>query len=288
MKKCEDFELLINLSLDGFLSEAEEAELQTHLKQCPVCLQKYRQLKSIVDTLSEMEAPVPAEMHDRIMTAIANEAVKTTPKVKRFPLRKVCSGIAAAAACVALGVVALRFAPSVDLDYAVSESMSDSAMPPEYSQEAPGGTVNNGMPFYDTEFKPSQNVVQPNTFPELPADPKPEPAPEPLDQTGQVAEDLPPLRTDNDISSGKQQSTSICKWLKVTGRKADMPDWVDWSSVYSTELDGEAYEYLQIKAWAETVWLDHFTASGFVVEKMEGKDLDPEGECVLLLFVWQS
>lgn len=103
------------------------------------------------------------------------------------------------------------------------------------------------------------------------------------DHNGQIAEDLPPLRTEGSTKEDFRNA-GIRKWLKVTGNRKDMPEWVDWSSVYETELEGAACEYLQIQSWAETVWLDYLKASGFAVETLEGMDLDADGDTVLLFF----
>ena len=37
MNPCEEFELLLSARLDGELTEAETARLETHLTHCPRC-----------------------------------------------------------------------------------------------------------------------------------------------------------------------------------------------------------------------------------------------------------
>ena len=45
MRSCEDFELLINLCLDDMLPSEQLEELQAHLEVCPVCREKFAQMR---------------------------------------------------------------------------------------------------------------------------------------------------------------------------------------------------------------------------------------------------
>ena len=65
MRSCEDMELLINLCLDDMLPSEEMASLQNHLKDCPVCRQRFAQLREMKAALADMEEPVPADLHQR-------------------------------------------------------------------------------------------------------------------------------------------------------------------------------------------------------------------------------
>ena len=277
MKTCEDFELLINLSLDEMLSEEEQRELRAHLQTCARCRETYRQLCGMKAALAELEEPVPEDLHARIMDAVAEEAA---PKVRKFPMKRVVRAVAAVAACAAIGVVALRFAPSMDL--AAPENGMDS----DIETAAPGAVYDAAPELSDNKpsLAPSQDTVDSGFTVELPSQMSPD-APEisMKDNNGQIAEDLPPLRTEG-AEGDDFRDAGICKWLKVTGNRKDMPEWVDWSSVYETELEGAACEYLQIQSWAETVWLDYLMTSGFTVETLEGTDLDPNGATILLFF----
>lgn len=277
MKTCEDFELLINLSLDGMLSDEEQRELRAHLQSCAACRETYRQLCGLKTTLAELEEPVPAELHARIMEAVNAESA---PKVRKFPLRRVIRAAAAVAACAAIGVVALRFAPSMDV--AAPENSADANV----GMAAPGVAYDSVPELSDGKpaLEPSQNTANPGFVVEQPSQMSPEPPELSMkENNGQIAEDLPPLRVDS-TREDDFQNAGIRKWLKVTGYRKDMPEWVDWSSVYETELEGLNCEYLQIQSWAETVWLDYLITSGFTVETLEGTDLDPNGDCILLFF----
>ena len=105
--------------------------------------------------------------------------------------------------------------------------------------------------------------------------------------TGQMAEDLPPLRQEMVDENNDYQVTTIGKWLKVTGPKEALPDWVDLKFVYQADLEGQSREYVEIAEWAEEYWVDQLMACGFTVEVMEDQLVVENGEHILLVFFWE-
>jgi len=59
--KCERFDKLIHLFLDGRLEKNEESELQEHLSTCEECAQKLALLKSVEGTAKKIEAEEPQQ-----------------------------------------------------------------------------------------------------------------------------------------------------------------------------------------------------------------------------------
>ena len=286
MKSCNEYELLINLYLDDMLSPLEEQELKTHLRNCSHCRELYRQLNSIKTALGTLEEPAPAELHQRILSYVEANRANATDKVKPFRMGRWLRCAAGIAACLLLVVTAARFVPSLDLaapENAAQEAAPGLNMPmldspePDYRQDV-SDSENSIV------IVPSQDAVVPGYTGSGDKNSMEEVTPSAPEETGQLSVDLPPLATTPGGETTNSRKETVRKWIKVTGKRDAMPEWVDWSSVFETELEGERCEYLQIAHWAETLWMDHLIASGFTVETLEGDDLSENGTSLLLFF----
>ena len=291
MRSCEDFELLMNLCLDDMLPSEEQESLREHLEACPACRERFAQLREMKAALADMEVPVPAELHERIMTYVAGNAVETpaenTAPAKVLRPRRWYRGLATVAACAVIAVAAAQFVPNVQ--HKSAESLATAPQAPGVSFDSAGieseCATNNKMEFFDSTEVPAappMSMAQPEAgeIPSTPAEPSLN-----MQPTGQLAEDLPPLRQET-AGDTTVKDTSILKWLKAQGPKDKLPQFVDAAFVYETELDGGTVTYVEIAASAEDYWTDQLSACGFSVEEMEGQDLSSDGEYILLFFFW--
>ena len=73
MRDCHEYIDLLTAQLDGEITEAEERELFEHLLACPECRMLQQDLLELSDTMSEMQLMPPADLTERIMTAVAAE-----------------------------------------------------------------------------------------------------------------------------------------------------------------------------------------------------------------------
>lgn len=290
MRSCEDMELLINLSLDDMLPSDEMDTLRAHLETCPACRERFVHLREMKAALADLEEPVPEGLHERIMAYVADNTAETTTEneapAKILRPRRWHRAVAAAAACAVIAVAAARFVP--DLQSHTAESLVAEPQSPGVAYDsvvAESAEDTNNSLLSDTASKApaatdSQEISQAMT----PSLTLPEQAMTDQ-QTGQMAEDLPPLRQENGEAEFRKEA-SICKWLKAEGERSKLPQWVDEEFVYETELDGQTVPYVEIAAWAEEYWSDQLLACGFTVEEMEGQDLTENGEYLLLFFFW--
>ena len=191
------------------------------------------------------------------------------------------------AACAVIAVAAAQFVPNVQ--HKSAESLATAPQAPGVSFDSAGieseSATNNKMEFFDSTEVPAappMSMAQPEAgeIPSTPAEPSLN-----MQPTGQLAEDLPPLRQET-AGDTTVKDTSILKWLKAQGPKDKLPQFVDAAFVYETELDGETVTYVEIAASAEDYWTDQLSACGFSVEEMEGQDLSSDGEYILLFFFW--
>ena len=103
MRECHEYIDLLTAQLDGQISEAEERELFEHLLACPECRMIQADLLELSDTLSEMQVTPPADLSERIMSAVAAEKkAKIIPFYKR---KNFLSSVITAAAMFAILVV---------------------------------------------------------------------------------------------------------------------------------------------------------------------------------------
>lgn len=298
MRVCNEYEVLIQLALDDLLSPEDRQKLTDHLDNCPACRTYYAELYAMKQALAQMDEPVPEELHQRILNHIeqyrSEEEKKDTKKVIPFRNRRWYRTAAGIAACAVFAVAAARFVPDLNVS-----GTTDAAAP--VAPGAVNSTASQIEYVIDTTdgaeaYKPSTEAV---TAPAESAAPRPAPMPEAPaaeaappelfnnDFTGQMAEDLPPLRKENMDEDMDYRVTTVAKWLKVTGNRDALPDWVDRHFIYETELDGSSREYVEIAAWAEDYWTDQLVACGFTVEELLDHDTVEDGEHILLIFFWE-
>lgn len=296
MQVCKEYEVLIQLALDDLLSPEERQKLTDHLDQCPACRAYYAELYTMMQALSQMEEPVPEELHERIMSGIEQYRKKTEKKVVPFRARRWYKAVAGIAACAVFAVAAARFVPdlnkSVSFDNAGNTVMESAAAAPS----APAEMAPDRGEIAAPPYAPSTEAV---TAPEVTGAPAPAPMPEspmldaqpPLlynqEITGQMAEDLPPLRADQEDANGDYRVSTVAKWLKVTGAEQALPEWVDRQFIYEAEVDGETRQYVEIAVLAEDYWTDQLTACGFTVEELPDRETVENGEHILLIFYWE-
>ena len=292
MRSCEDFELLMNLSLDDILPSEERRPLEQHLEECQACRARYAQLRAMKEALAAMEEPVPEGLHGQILDYVEKNCPESAPTVSAAPIpfhrRKWFRALTGAAACALIAVTALRFAPTMDL--AVSENAALTPVPEAQqmkpsAMQAPAAPTTPAVSYDEPAYAPPQNVVS-ESKDSLPGATAAEP-PVANELTGQMAEDLPPVRQEHAAEDNTYRVPSVRKWLKVTGTREKLPEWVDLHFVYQAELDGATRDYVEIAAWAEEYWVDQLTACGFTVEVMEEHPVTEDGEHMLLVFYWE-
>lgn len=98
---CEEALVLLSGHLDGANTPEEEARLEDHLARCPDCRRILDAYTAMDQGILELSEEPPAQLHDRIMAAVAAEA---KPR-RRRRVRPAVMGLAAAAVlCLALGL----------------------------------------------------------------------------------------------------------------------------------------------------------------------------------------
>ncbi len=130
MKPCEAFLDDIFLSLDGQLSDEEEAALQVHLAACPSCRQLYDTYRNIDAAVMEMAEEPPEGLHQAVMNSIRHEKERNKPFA--FLKRGKFTLIAAVAA-----VVLLLVGRNVDLSFSGENSSDAGSAAAEAAAEAP-------------------------------------------------------------------------------------------------------------------------------------------------------
>lgn len=121
---CEDVCELISASLDGELTEAEEAQLREHLAQCPACRALQEELAGLREnTQAALEAAAPAELKTAVLE---NLPARKKPAGKVIYWKR-WGAMAAAVALVALAAWQLpRFVfDPVDISPAAGESAAE-------------------------------------------------------------------------------------------------------------------------------------------------------------------
>jgi len=124
---CEEALVLISGYLDGTNTDAEMAQLRTHLEDCADCRQTLQTLKELEQGMVSLKEEPPADLKASVMEQIRMEA-KPTRRLRRW------IPVAAAAALVfAVGLGGLG--PRVETNMAAPASLqSDTAAPAVYSR----------------------------------------------------------------------------------------------------------------------------------------------------------
>lgn len=90
MQACHEITELLSASLDGQLSEYEQAMLNEHLKQCPACSALFDELQSLHQAAAQLEdIPAPEGFAKQVMDRIAADpAQDKAGSVIPFPAKK--------------------------------------------------------------------------------------------------------------------------------------------------------------------------------------------------------
>lgn len=293
MRSCEDYEILMNLLLDDMLPSEERRPLKQHLEECQACRIRYEQLCAMKEALSDMEEPVPERLHGQILDYVEKNCPESAPTVSAAPIpfyrKRWYRTLAGIAACAVIAVAAARFVPSPELRGTENSAaeMHPAVQMPAQPMEPPAPEPTGPAADHKAEAAPPQSVVIENTGGSETAMPSTEEPSLANSLTGQMAEDLPPVRQEHANDDNTYRVPSIRKWLKVTGPREKLPDWVDLHFVYQAHMDGAARDYVEIASWAEEYWVDQLTACGFTVEALEEHDVSEDGEHMLLVFYWE-
>ena len=294
MRSCEDFEILMNLLLDDMLPSEESRPLQEHLKECQACRSRYEQLCAMKEALAAMEEPVPEGLHGQILDYVEKNCPESAPTVSAAPVpfyrKRWYRTLAGVAACAVIAVAAARFMPGMDfvsMDNAAPEMSPQTPVAVAPSESPAPAPTTPAMDLPAPPKTPVQNVANSDTVKPEQGDQEDVIAPTANAVTGQMAEDLPPVRQEYANADNTYRVPSIRKWLKVTGPRDKLPEWVDLHFIYQAELDGASHDYVEIQAWAEEYWIDQLTACGFTVEVLDEHDVAEDGEHILLVFYWE-
>ena len=96
---CEHYLDLISARLDGELSAGEQAELDSHLQECPACRAIAKELEGLHSALADLgKASAPTELSRRVMSKINAE--------QQTKSRRIFRSLLSLAACLALCVTA--------------------------------------------------------------------------------------------------------------------------------------------------------------------------------------
>jgi len=292
MRSCEEIEILMNLYLDDMLTSEERQTLEKHLEECSDCRAKLEELVAVKSVLGEMMEEPPANLHEQIMAFVERNTQKEK-NVIPFYRKKWYRALTAVAACAILAVVAVQFMPRSAFSVpgngqncAVMDSVPAApSVAPEAAPPTESAPEENDVPGNDVVSAPQANAESKDYSYSIEITGSAVPSVETMN--GQMAEDLPPLRKENLCDNNEYRVSTVSKWLKVTGCRDALPDWVNLQFMYEAELDGISREYVEIADWAEEYWVDQLIACGFTVEVMEEQAVVEDGEHVLLVFFWE-
>lgn len=159
MNNCEKYQEMISSMLDGELSDAQQSELSRHLSVCPRCRRMYSAFSALSSAAAEDTVPVPADLHESIMSAVRSSASAASRRGLIVRLRP----YAAAAAClivIAAGAICLRggFASSANVSgaaakfensapamYAAADSAEQSSIAESSAQAPDSNGINSGI-----------------------------------------------------------------------------------------------------------------------------------------------
>ena len=80
MQACHEITELLSASLDGQLSEYEQAMLNEHLKQCPACSALFDELQNLHQAAAQLETFLPPRaLPNRLWTASPPILHRTRP-----------------------------------------------------------------------------------------------------------------------------------------------------------------------------------------------------------------
>ena len=116
MMSCQEYEQQISQLLDGELPEAQQADLQAHLRTCKHCADLYAEFTFLSQALRDPEPP--ADLTQRVMNQIREEQIIDLEEQRRRR-RRPWRALAAMAACFAVILGVAWFAGPGALNRAV-------------------------------------------------------------------------------------------------------------------------------------------------------------------------
>lgn len=166
--KCDNSYLsLISGHLDGCNSEIEEKRLQQHLKTCRHCRELLEIMKGNDALLVESTELPPADLTERIMSAVAKEPKKQRSR-KRFYFTTAAAGLAAAAMlCFAVMGDNFKLLPtksdSVQNEAIHTYTYSSEIMEPQ-SEVSYAGELEDSPALHAPERTPASEPVEPTAY----------------------------------------------------------------------------------------------------------------------------
>ena len=103
MNKCEYYQQLISLQLDGELNAAQERELAEHLRDCADCRSVDAAFRALSEGFADYAEEAPAELCENVMSGIRRKSIKIS-NARRKP--RAWKPLLATAACFVLIVAA--------------------------------------------------------------------------------------------------------------------------------------------------------------------------------------
>lgn len=96
MKACEEYAVLMMLSMDGEASQEELEALHAHLEECDACHALYERYLEIDTAIKEAEVEPPEQLHTAIMNHIQREKTQNQPLrwLKRYRFTAVAAVLA--------------------------------------------------------------------------------------------------------------------------------------------------------------------------------------------------
>ncbi len=116
-KSCHEVKKLLSPYIDDMLNAEQEEAVKAHLAVCEACRRDYELLSGVLRTAGTLPAieatdSFRAGLHAKLIAAAEEKSLAVQPKKR--PLWRLASGVAAAAAVIALSVAAFSNLPRLD------------------------------------------------------------------------------------------------------------------------------------------------------------------------------
>lgn len=281
MSTCE-FDDRLDLLLDGLLTPSEERATRAHLKTCPACARRERELRALRDGLSALDGPVPEDLHARIMAAVAAEpGWGEAPKKKKQPLifrpafRRALSGVAACAVLV-LGAFAWRTLGAKSAAPQAPEATGDMALP----AAEPNG-ISSGESYYMT-MEPMAPGAAPTTDAATCAPEEPRAA-----EPDGLAKDAPSetLEGFSNNSGGNSVLTFAAAYAYAGELEALRPELEGFAYLSFAEEEGRWTLIFETGTEGEAAFLSRLTERGFTPADLPGDLADSDGASPYTLYI---
>ena len=286
MRTCDDYEILIQLQLDGMLDPSESSDLSAHLAACPACREKLAQYQRMKDAMALLgDEPAPTGLHDAILSHVfahvESSAEARSAKTKRFPSWALKT-VAGVAACAVIAFAAVHMMPRMG---SADKNAAAPMAPEAYSSAEPQQTDDALSPNLATA--PS-DVPQESTG----SDP------------GRKSIGKAPLDPESaslwaeTAKNGVLQDAGLVNGYLAVGEEKALPAWIDKSSLSSID-EADGADYTRVAANQEEEWVSALEENGFALYMLEVGDesseepaaageTDGADESVLFVFQWEK